>query len=325
MPNVRWILSASLIMMATQCFAATIDSHTEQQLQELSQKSHVPYSALHKAVEQAQFQPKVLAAINRPYEAKPWYQYQKLFVTQSRIEQGVAFWKKYQPALERAQKQYQVPAQVIVAIIGVETRYGQHKGQYSVLNSLYTLGFHYPKRSRFFSREFASFVRLSQQQNWNYGEIKGSYAGAMGYGQFIPSSYLHYAVDFDHDGHIDLINNPIDAIGSVANYFHQHHWTENAPVAITLNQVTTAMVQKANKKRELPYQWQQFSANEPPKAADIAATTPVNLLDLSTSMSQKEYWITFHNFYVITRYNTSPLYAMAVYQLSQQIKHAYHK
>ncbi|CAG9297276.1 lytic murein transglycosylase B [Celerinatantimonas diazotrophica] len=318
-----WALATASLWLSQTAVAATIDDATLARLKTLSEQTKVPLKVLSDAVAQAKQDPGVIKAINRPYEAKPWYRYQKLFVTDSRVEQGVKFWKEHAQTLARAEKTYQVPAQIIVAIIGVETRYGRFMGQYPVLDSLYTLGFHYPRRGKFFSREFASFVKLSHQQGWNLRTIDGSYAGAMGYGQFIPSSYMHYAVDFNKDGKRDIIHNPTDAIGSVANYFHQHHWQYQQPVVEPLDNASKELTNLANRKRETPYQWRELAQKGAISAQQLAPTTPVNVLALKTQADQDGYWLTFHNFYVITRYNTSPLYAMAVYQLSQKLKHAY--
>ncbi|MFM2482225.1 lytic murein transglycosylase B [Celerinatantimonas sp. YJH-8] len=312
--------AASLALPAT---AAGLSDPQQLQLKKLSQATQTDYSQLQQAIKLAQKDDAVITAITKPWEAKPWYQYQGLFIQPKRIQQGVEFWKQHHQALMQAEKTYQVPAQIIVAIIGVETFYGRFKGNYPVLDSLYTLGFHYPPRGAFFQKEFAAFVRLSHQQNWQLRDIKGSYAGAMGFGQFIPSSYLHYAVDFNHDGHINMLTDPEDAIGSVANYFHQHGWIFGQPVATAQTASNPAVLKMANRELKTRYSWQQLATAGAMTTDTIAPQTSVNLLSLQTEKQQSKTWVTFDNFYVITRYNHSPLYAMAVYQLSQQIKNAY--
>ncbi|NMH67153.1 lytic murein transglycosylase B [Shewanella salipaludis] len=264
----------------------------------------------------------VLDAISRPWEAKPWFQYAPIFLTEKRLQAGLDFWRLHQKAITRAANEFQVDPQIIVAIIGIETFYGQYMGTYPVIDALYTLGFYYPPRATFFRSELAQLMLLAREEQLELAELKGSYAGAMGYGQFIPSSYRHYAVDFDANGKRELMNSPVDAIGSVASYFHRHGWQRGAAVALPLaNAGTHAPKTKA---------W----AGEKPglKVADILSPelslTSSQDLDVSQSalliaLEQEEhvdYWLGLNNFYVITRYNRSPLYAMAVYQFSQQLK-----
>ncbi len=276
-------------------------------------------------LKQAQKNQSVIDAITRPWEAKPWYQYYPIFLTDKRLQAGLAFWQKYQTTIERAAKRYQVNPEIIVAIIGIETFYGEYKGKYKVLDSLYTLGFHYPPRGRFFRKELANLLQLAKEEQLSLESLQGSYAGAMGYGQFIPSSYRHYAVDFDNDGKRDLINNPVDAIGSVANYFHRHGWQEGEAVAIRLN-VTGNQAPKVQTWNGAKPQLKVAEILSPElslmKSQDIDINQKGLLIDLKQA-NGKEYWLGLHNFYVITRYNHSPLYAMAAYQFSQQLKTAY--
>jgi membrane-bound lytic murein transglycosylase B len=182
---------------------------------------------------QAEKKQNILDAISRPAEKTlTWARYRKIFLTDSRIKKGVEFWKENQATLERAEKEFGVPAEVIVAIIGVETRYGQNKGSFRVVDALSTLGFDYPPRAKFFRKELKQFFLLAREQKQDPLTLKGSYAGAMGYGQFIPSSYRAYAIDYTEDGFADIWNNPTDAIGSVANYFKRHGWKKDAPVTL---------------------------------------------------------------------------------------------
>lgn len=267
----------------------------------------------------------VLDAISRPWEAKPWHQYYPIFLTDKRVNKGVAFWKENADTLARAEQQTGVPAEMIVAIIGVETFYGTYKGKYPVLDALYTLGFHYPPRSKFFRSELAQFFVLAREEKLDMQSIKGSYAGAMGWGQFISSSYRHYAVDFDGDGIRDLLSNPVDAIGSVANYFRQHGWRRGEAVAYELGAHSDALEKLVTDDLKPDLTWSEV------KSLPAVAQKQISLIDDATvnilafeQPEHKDYWLGLDNFYVITRYNHSPLYAMAVYQLSEQIKAAYH-
>ncbi|OII56879.1 lytic murein transglycosylase B, partial [Pseudomonas putida] len=167
----------------------------------------------------------ILDAISRPAErVKPWKDYRPMFITDARIARGVDFWRQHEAVLARAEQEYGVPAQYIVAIIGVETFFGRNTGNYRVIDALSTLGFDYPPRAEFFRKELREFLLLAREEQLDPLTLKGSYAGAMGLPQFMPSSFRNFAVDFDGDGHINIWNNPDDAIGSVASYFKRHGW-----------------------------------------------------------------------------------------------------
>ena len=262
----------------------------------------------------------ILDAISRPAEkTKEWHEYRKIFLGEKRINQGIEFWRSHKKTILRASEVYGVAPEIIVAIIGVETRYGRHTGTYRVLDALATLGFDYPKRGKFFRSELEQFLLLVREQDLDVTHLKGSYAGAMGYGQFIPSSYRAYAVDFDADNKVDIWQNPVDAIGSVANYFKAHKWQTDQPV------LTRARIQKEYEKDILN------KKNKPTLSlSDVVdkGFTPVDSYDdqlrvmplVFTGDYGKEFWLGFDNFYVITRYNRSHMYALAVWQLSQEIK-----
>lgn len=320
----RYLLALLLSCSALVASAAEVTAADQQRLQQLSQDLQIPLSDLQQAIEQAQLRQPVIDAIQKPWEAKPWYQYRPLFITEARVRNGVLFWQQHADWLAKAEQQLKVPAEMIVAIIGVETRYGSQMGEHPVLDALYSLGFHYPARAPYFSKEFAQYVKLAKQQGWPLRTPKGSYAGAMGMGQFMPTSYLHFARDFDGDGHIDLFSNPADAIGSVGNYFAEHEWHWGEPVA-HLAQVsdTSKVAALLDGKLEINQNWQQLQAAGVTLSTALGPATPVKLLKLDQAMGA-EYWVLRHNFYVITRYNRSPLYAMAVYQLSEKIAAAYH-
>lgn len=266
-------------------------------------------------------QPKIVAAMNRPAEAMPWYRYRTIFNKPRRIDDGVAFWKKYRKALARAEKTYQVDAAIIVAIIGVETLYGANKGSWRVFDALATLGFDYPRRGEFFRKELAQYLLLTREEGVDPFSLKGSYAGAMGWGQFIPSSYRAYAVDFDGDGHRDLIGNPVDAIGSVANYFAKHRWRfrdrVTLPAVLSGSYQRRTGLPKGNAKPTIPFNTlgdYGISLKQP-----VSGNPMTNYIVLEVEPDRFKGWVGFNNFYVITRYNRSPLYAMAVYDLSRAI------
>ncbi|HRE55548.1 MAG TPA: lytic murein transglycosylase B [Candidatus Competibacter sp.] len=271
----------------------------------------------------AQLQPSIVAAMSKPAESKPWHTYRPIFMTAKRIDGGVAFWRANAAALARAEQVYGVPPEYVVAIIGVETQYGGNMGKYRVLEALATLAFDYPRRADYFRKELESFLLLTRTEGVDPLAPRGSYAGAMGYGQFMPSSYRSYAVDFDGDGHRDLWRNPRDAIGSVANYFSKHGWRAGGPVAAPAS-VSGANYPALVSRRLSPPQTSVASL----RARGITPQGSVNdaqaalLLELQAG-DGPEYWLGFHNFYVITRYNHSQLYAMAVYQLSQEIRARY--
>lgn len=265
----------------------------------------------------------ILKAIARPWEAKPWHQYYPIFLTEKRLKKGLEFWHKHQNALERAELETGVPAQVIVAIIGVESFYGTYTGKYSVLDALVTLGFHYPRRATFFRSELAELFILAKEEQLDISQLKGSYAGAMGWGQFIPSSYRHYAVDFDHDGSRDLFSNPVDAIGSVANYFKKNGWQANSAVAYPAQVVGNSYKKLLTKSRKFSHSWAELkAAGISVDEVNFADDKSVKLFEFEQPKSN-EYWVALKNFYVIMRYNHSPLYAMAVFQFSQQLKNSF--
>lgn len=266
---------------------------------------------------------KILEAITRPWEAKPWHQYHPIFLTEKRTQKGAEFWVKHEKTLQQAQKELGVPAEIIVAILGVESFFGTYKGKYNVLDALFTLGFYHPPRSKFFKKELEEFFILARDEQLPLEDIMGSYAGAMGWGQFISSSYRHYAIDFDGDGIRDLLNNPVDAIGSVANYFKRNGWQTGEPIAFPAKISDNTDINKLiSKSLKFKHHWQELQT-QGVKLADgnqvPSEHEKVKLLEFKQK-SAKEYWVGLHNFYVITRYNHSPLYAMAVYQLSQNIK-----
>ena len=263
-------------------------------------------------------QENILKAIARPAETKPWHEYRQIFVTAKRRDQGIEFYRRYAASLQRAEREYGVPVEIIVAIIGVETRYGRNKGSYRVIDALSTLAFDYPRRSPFFTRELKEYLLMTREQELPVTGLKGSYAGAMGYGQFIPSSYRAYAIDFDGDEVADILSNPVDAIGSVANYFARHGWKTGAaivsPIEVDEGFRSDWMNQGLKPQRSAA----EFVAAGIRPRGDFDPNARATAMEFAGSAGF-EHWMGWHNFYVITRYNHSALYAMSVYQLSQEI------
>ncbi len=267
----------------------------------------------------AQRQDSILEAIARPAEkAKPWYEYRKIFVTKKRRDAGVAFYKEHEATLKRAAKEYGVPAEIIVAIIGVETYYGRIAGRYKVLDALSTLAFDYPKRSPFFTKELKHYLLLTREQGQDPAVLTGSYAGAMGYGQFMPSSYRNYAVDFDGDGKVDIWHNPVDAIGSVANYFKRHGWKTGEEVVAPAVLGKNVPISLFNDGLKPKHTLGEYAAEGLTTPMRLPADTPATAIRFEQQKGYS-YWLGLPNFYAITRYNHSAMYAMCVYQLSQSI------
>ena len=286
---------------------------------EMAHKHGFDKERLSQIINEAQFQQSIIDAITRPAESKPWYEYRPIFVTDSRIEHGVRFMGDYKDILHRAETQYGVPPEIITAILGVETFYGERIGRHRIIDSLVTLAFGYPARGDFFRSELEAYLLLTREQHLDPVSMKGSYAGAMGLPQFISSSYRSYAVDFDGDGKKDLWTDPADAIGSVANYLKIHGWQAHQAVAVharVSGEGFRDALDMGIKPSIEVAQLRKFGI-APDKRLDKHLKSALIQLE---AKSGYEYWLGLENFYVITRYNHSPLYAMAVYQLSQAIK-----
>ncbi len=271
----------------------------------------------------------ILQSISKPAEKTlQWHQYRPIFLTPERISEGVAFWQQHAPLLQQAERQFGVPAEIIVAIIGVETRFGKRLGQYRIAESLATLAFAYPPRAAFFRSQLKEFLLMGREEGFNPLELYGSYAGAMGQPQFIPGSYRSFAIDFDGDGRRDLWNSPADVIGSVANYLARHQWRRGETIAVpaTVNAAadSVAALVKQGYKPHLPLN-ELASHGLQPTSPLTALPRPTHAALLALQQSSgAEYWLVFNNFYAITRYNHSELYAMAVYQLAEAIRSQLH-
>jgi membrane-bound lytic murein transglycosylase B len=266
----------------------------------------------------AKVQQGILDAMSRPAEAKPWKDYRPIFLTAKRRDDGIAFYKANRELIERAGNEFGVAPEIIVAIIGVETSYGRNYGSYRVLDALVTLAFHYPPRAKFFRGELRQLFLLGDSHMaYPIDELVGSYAGAMGWGQFIPTSVANFARDYDGDGRIDLWNSLPDIIGSVANYFAVHGWQKGGLVAVASNTAPNARSISPSGLDPV-YPVEQLQAWGYVPAQPVEPTELATLLRLDGSKGTED-WLTFHNFYVISRYNRSPLYSMAVWQLSTEI------
>lgn len=287
--------------------------------------------ALARTLGQARYQHAIVTAMDRPLLEPPkWYVYARSLLAPERVASGVGYWNAHREHLARAEERYGVPAEIVVAILGIETFYGRNAGGYRVLDALATLAFDYPRRATFFRGELKQFLLLARELGMSPLAAKGSFAGAMGVPQFMPGSYRSYAVDFDGSGHPDLWRSPADIVGSVANYLARHDWQPGGPVilpaaiAAESRDVAIRKLDGGLSERRAADAW----AADGVTIADPPAGTvddPVGLLLLEESTDGVEgasYWIACNNFYVLTRYNRSRLYAAAVYELAQAIKAA---
>lgn len=298
-------------------------SDVQEYIQTLVTKHKFDKKQLIDIFSQVKMRPQVIRHINKPLEKEPWRLYQMLFVNEWRITHGVEFWNKYEDALNQAEKVFGVPASIIVATIGIETRYGQKTGEYRVIDSLSNLAFNHSPRSNFFRKELTEFLLLTREDNLDPMKIMGSYAGAIGQPQFMPSSYRYYAVNFSGSGKTDLMNNEVDVIGSIANYYRKHGWGTNEPVAIQ----AVVMGDRYNYLTRYGKPNQSYYISDLTRFGIVPKVQvkhenenlKVKLIELNNRYNS-EYWLGFRNFDVIKRYNSSDLYAMAVYQLSYYIK-----
>jgi len=285
--------------------------------EQIAKEQGLDVAVVEPVLARAEYKQAIIDAITRPAEAKPWSAYRPIFLTPNRIRDGRAFLAQHKAALSRVEQETGVPAEVIVAIIGVETNFGRNGGSYRVLDALYTLGVHYPPRQTFFRSELSQLFKLAQEEKLDLLNLKGSYAGAMGWGQFMPSSYRNYARDGDGDGRRDLFNSLPDVFASIANYFVAHGWKAGEPVVVpAVRDADAEDFRPPSLEPKLPLAELGNRGYRPRYALghDLGAT----LLSLD-GQAGPEYWIGFNNFYVISRYNRSALYSLAVFQLAEEI------
>jgi len=294
----------------------------------------------------AKKQERILESMSSPAEFTwTWDRYKKLFLEERRIANGKKFIKENSALFDRVENEFGVPREIITSILGVETRYGKIKGSYRVLDSLVTLGFDFPRRSKFFKSELVQFFILTRENNLDINSVQGSYAGAMGYGQFISSSYRAYAIDYDGDGSADLFDSVPDAVASIANYLKKHGWKRGGAIVqkVEMNQVNKTYKHHSNLSKYIPLQFtegleEEYIIQEGDSLLSIAITNDLKLQELMTLNNIKDknliksgqtiqlskpkdlYFIGDDNFIAITKYNRSHFYAKAVYDLSLEFK-----
>ncbi|HEX2139359.1 MAG TPA: lytic murein transglycosylase B [Woeseiaceae bacterium] len=319
--KVSFLLSVALCA-ATPALALDVERQEVRQFIDRMVEEHdYDRDALTAVLQQAETQQSILDAIARPAErTKAWHEYRDIFLTDERVEAGAEFWRTHKDALQRISKETGVSCEILVGIIGVETYFGRITGRYRVLDALSTLAFDYPPRSKFFSRELEQFLLLVREEGMDASEATGSYAGAMGAPQFMPSSFRAYAVDTSKDGRRDIWTDWQDVIGSVANYFVEHGWKSGNPVvtpaSLGSNWEGTAAASGNSLSPEATVE--SLSRQGVVFATDLPGDQESQLLVLEGEQGD-EYWVGFHNFFVITRYNRSVMYALAVHQLGQEI------
>jgi membrane-bound lytic murein transglycosylase B len=303
--------------------AAAIDTRrgdVKEFIAHMADTYHFKKRALRKLLKSAESQPAIIEAIAKPAEkAKPWFEYRSIFVTERRIHEGTEFWAAHRQALDQASVHSGVAPEYLAAILGVETYYGRTTGNYRVLDALVTLSFDYPAREKFFREELEQFLLLTRDAHLNPASVKGSYAGAMGAPQFMPSNYRRYAVDADADGRIDLWSNWPDVCASVGNYLKEHGWNAGEPV---LGEATVAPEKTADLDgRKLSLSETIGSLTAKGVSFESSLSTDAPALLIAADEADGVHWrVGYNNFYVITRYNHSALYAMAVYELASAIK-----
>jgi membrane-bound lytic murein transglycosylase B len=314
-------LLASLLMIGTS-LAATSFSHRADVsafIDDMVKNDQFDRSTLTTLFDHVTLQPEILVKMSSPIEAKSWDQYSRLFITEKRIAEGVSYWTEHADTLAAVEKQYGVPTPVIVSILGIETNYGKTQGNYPVFDTLTTLAFDSPSRNHFFKSELKHFLLLARENHFDPNSLRGSYAGAIGQPQFMPSSYRQYAVDFKQNQQKDLLGSSEDSIASIANFLKKHGWQPQQQI------VTPATLQKTHNKKYLKKTTRpkvsvatlEKNGIQPQQKTPPAMKAMVITLNPQT---QPQYWLGFENFYVIMRYNPRVNYAMAVYQLSEKIR-----
>jgi membrane-bound lytic murein transglycosylase B len=319
------MLALLLALGASSAIAATPYSkrdEVKQFIAELVDRHGFSRGELQFLFSRVRYQPDVIKAITPPTEprARSWHNYRALFLTPQRTGAGARFGEQHRDALQRATELYGVPAEIIVAIIGVETAYGKNTGSYRVIDALTTLAFDYRPRAEFFRSELENFLLYARDAGIDLFKLRGSYAGAIGIPQFMPGSYRRFALDYDGDGLTDLRASPADAIGSVANFLAKHGWRRGERVLLPARVVGDAhrpLVEAGIDPKTSLADLKRYGVET---RTDLALDTPVALIELETPDAPTEYRLGLRNFFALTRYNRSVMYASAVYDLAQELK-----
>ena len=315
-----FLVAMVLLMNAASVPAAqTLPPEVESFIQEMVQKHQFSDVSLRRLFPRVEPNPAVISAISAPMTALPWHEFRKRYVDTARINGGVVFWREHAATLARARREFGVPEEIIVATIGVETTYGRHTGRFGVLEALTMLAFHYPPRAQLFRSELVQYLLLAREAQIDATSMKGSYAGAIGIPQFLPSSYRRYAVDFDGDGKRDLVKSTADAIGSVANYYKSHGWRAGEAIAVpaVVDPEGAAALLELGVKPQLKVGELKRRGVSP--AAPVEEG-PEAALIMAESENGPSYWLGLNNFYVITRYNRSINYALVVDELARELR-----
>ena len=318
----RWIALTLWLAGSAVCHAAAPRAELAPDVQafvlEMVERHGFERAPLERALRGTKFLDSIVRAMDAPSTALPWHEFRARYITDAHIDGGLRFWAEHAAVLERAAAEYRVPPEIIVATIGIETIFGRRTGNVNVLDALTTLAFGYPRRAAFFRGELEQFLLLARETGWGFNTVRGSFAGAIGIPQFLPSSYRKYAVDFDGDGSRDL-RRVADAVGSVANYYRQFGWQEGAPVIVPVDVGDTALdaMLAAGIAPHMPAAEFRKRGVVPlePVADDVAAA-----LIMAETDSGPRYWLGLNNFYVITRYNRSINYAMVVNELATALR-----
>jgi membrane-bound lytic murein transglycosylase B len=325
---VRFIVGLALALAATAGPSAAAQGLADRPevrdfLAEMVERHGFALVELERLFAQARIQPSVLAAITpQPPGARSWQAYRANFVNPRRIEGGVQFWRAHAAVLDRAERTFGVPPEIVVAIIGVETEYGRNQGSFRVLDALATLAFDYPRRADYFRSELEQYLLLARESRLDARATRGSFAGAIGIAQFMPGSIRRFAVDFDGDGRRDLRGSAADAIGSVANFLSEHGWVAGAPVALPARVESEGFRPLLDGGVVPLHRPEVLRAAGVAFAADVPEDAPLVLIELETPGQPAVYLVALQNFYALTRYNRSSFYAAAVLELAAALRAA---